>query len=175
MDDAAATEDAPMAAVEDVPTAAVEDAPMAAVKDPTDAEAKPDGGEEQPPQKLDKLKLFLIPETGEAYMMAPPLPLEVATQSRSGRSMRPIRRDIDDAPLVEWNASIVGQRARVLVGEHKWAEAVITAYASNGFEKHNFTTSVQAKISNRVYCNVCTLDPQLPPSHSVLGAGLQEH
>ena len=121
-----------MAAVEDVPTAAVEDAPMAAVKDPTDAEAKPDGGEEQPPQKLDKLKLFLIPETGEAYMMAPPLPLEVATQSRSGRSMRPIRRDIDDAPLVEWNASIVGQRARVLVGEHKWAEAVITAYASNG-------------------------------------------
>ena len=47
--------------------------------------------------------------------------------------------------------------------------------AMQGAKLIHSTTSVQAKITNRVYCNVCTLSPQLPPSHSVLGAGFQEH
>ena len=103
------------------------DAPMddsggalaAGIDAPMDDSASPHAEAES---DLLKLRLFYVDQTREAYLVHP--------FESSGKSTRPLRRDLADdvLPLVDWDASIVGQRARVLVGEHEWTEAVIASY-----------------------------------------------
>jgi hypothetical protein len=66
---------------------------------------------------------------------------------------KPMRRDVPHGalPNVEWDASLIGQRARVLVGEHEWAEAIITASVRESHSKHTCTMVLEdGCVSQRV-------------------------
>ena len=82
------------------------------------------------------LRLFLAHGAGEAYVVNTGSPTDQSQQigQKRGRSAQPMRHDTqDDAlPIVEWDASLVGQRARVLIDEHEWAEAIIAAHGASG-------------------------------------------
>jgi hypothetical protein len=64
-----------------------------------------------------------------------------------------MRRDVPHGalPNVEWDASLIGQRARVLVGEHEWAEAIITASVRESHSKRTCTLVLEdGCVSQRV-------------------------
>ena len=77
-----------------------------------------------------KIKLFLDSSEGDAYLIKPP-PTALETSGGRGRSIRRLRRDVDEGllPAVEWDDNIIGQRATVLLGDHVWEEALVIGVA----------------------------------------------
>ena len=77
------------------------------------------------------ISLFLVPDAAHAYVVNTDPP---PSSQKRGRSVQLMRHDTHDEalPIIEWDASIVGQRAFVLVDEHKWMEAIIAAHGPNG-------------------------------------------
>ena len=117
-------------------------------------------------QPKQSMKFFLIPESQEAFLIRP-LVAEGSAEPkyRSGRSARPMRRDVEEhvLPTVEWDESLIGQRIRVLVGEHEWAEGVIADFSSSGGSARAHTlrladgqTMLQTLPDHRVALNVET-------------------
>ena len=72
-----------------------------------------------------KLRVFVARSAREAYVVASGSELSRCDD----HGVQTMRRDVLDGtlPVCDWRASMVGQRARVLVGNHKWTEAIITA------------------------------------------------
>ena len=70
------------------------------------------------------LKLFLVRDAKKA--------VKISTFD-GGQGGDQMRLDIerDTLPAIEWSAALIGQRARVLVGEHKWVEAIVTEFAAS--------------------------------------------
>ena len=80
-----------------------------------------------------RMRVYLNRTAQEAVLLRNPEAIVTIAPSagRGGgtsRNAKPMRIDVADLPLVEWDGQLVGQRARCLVADGEWMDAFVMAF-----------------------------------------------
>ena len=80
-----------------------------------------------------RMRVYLNRTAQEAVLLRNPEAIVTVapTAGRGGgtsRNAKPMRIDVADLPLVEWDGQLVGQRARCLVADGEWMDAFVMAF-----------------------------------------------
>jgi hypothetical protein len=85
------------------------------------------------PKLPQRMRVYLNRTAQEAVLLRNPEAIVTIAPSagRGGgtsRNAKPMRIDVADLPLVEWDGQLVGQRARCLVADGEWMDAFVMAF-----------------------------------------------
>lgn len=85
------------------------------------------------PKLPQRMRVYLNRTAQEAVLLRNPEAIVTVAPSagRGGgtsRNAKPMRIDVADLPLVEWDGQLIGQRARCLVADGEWMDAFVMAF-----------------------------------------------